>query len=325
VANVWIWNINRQDQKFFADELRAGRLRQGWGYDPRLDLRQIQARIRQGETLDEDETATWSRLSPMVDGVKPEDTVLVKNTPEFCFYTIVKVIGEYCFDNESELDDYRHYIPVNVLVEINRDNILIPGDLSNSVNRSQSPVNLSLRRAAEITEVLIGAQSQTVEQRRTAATFSDKIGKHSAKIIEAVERTIKELSPKEFEKLILTLFETMDFENPVWTAGPGENGADIVMSIAIPFFDEQKIVVQVKHHHNYGADNDLEPVNQLRRAFQYYNAIAGILVDSAQKLGSDLSAEIEKLRSEGKQIAVLYGHDLYRRILQILPATGASD
>ncbi len=108
---------------------------------------------------------------------------------------------------------------------------------------------------------------------------------------------------------------------PQITAGAGEHGADIVMEIAIPFFEDSKIVVQVKHRVSGVIDNDPTSIEQLRTAFIYYNAIAGLLITSAEQLGPLLLEPIEKLKSERRQIAVLYGRDLYRRVLQMLPST----
>lgn len=41
----WFWNIDRPMQSYFRSELDHGRLRQGWGYDQKLDLRKIKAKI----------------------------------------------------------------------------------------------------------------------------------------------------------------------------------------------------------------------------------------------------------------------------------------
>jgi hypothetical protein len=38
-----------------------GRLRQGWGYDDRLDLRLINQKDQQKQPLDEEESAAWNR------------------------------------------------------------------------------------------------------------------------------------------------------------------------------------------------------------------------------------------------------------------------
>lgn len=83
MANVWIWNIDSSQQRLFADELKAGRLRQGWGYADRLDLRLIQKRNQEKRALDEEESAAWTRLNVMIAdwGIKLGDIILVKNTP----------------------------------------------------------------------------------------------------------------------------------------------------------------------------------------------------------------------------------------------------
>jgi hypothetical protein len=88
------------------------------------------------------------------------------------------------------------------------------------------------------------------------------------------------------------------------------------MSVSAPFFDELSIVVQIKQH--FGTDNDTTSIHQLRRAFEYYKAVAGLLVTSADNIGEALQLEIEKLRTDGKTVAVLYGEELYRRLLRVI-------
>jgi hypothetical protein len=83
-----------------------------------------------------------------------------------------------------------------------------------------------------------------------------------------------------------------------------------------------KIVVQVKRH--LGEDNDTQSVDQLRRAFNHYNAIAGLLVTSAEKIGRELQDEVDKLRTEGRPVEVLHGAELYRSILHVV-ASQAGD
>ncbi|HWO35398.1 MAG TPA: hypothetical protein VNO32_41920, partial [Candidatus Acidoferrum sp.] len=56
----WFWNIDRPMQSYFRSELEQSRLRQGWGYNQKLDLRKIRAKIDTPKPLDEDEQGTWS-------------------------------------------------------------------------------------------------------------------------------------------------------------------------------------------------------------------------------------------------------------------------
>jgi hypothetical protein len=100
VPNVWIWNIAGDQQHFFADELKKGRLRQGWGYDDHLDLRLIKKKNDHNEPLDDEEKAAWDRLNVMLMdwGIKVGDVIVVKNTPTWGFYTLAKVTGGYQYD-----------------------------------------------------------------------------------------------------------------------------------------------------------------------------------------------------------------------------------
>jgi hypothetical protein len=59
-------NIDGSQQQFFADELKAGRLRQGSGYDDRLDLGLISKNSERKQALDEEESAAWTRLNVMI-------------------------------------------------------------------------------------------------------------------------------------------------------------------------------------------------------------------------------------------------------------------
>ena len=58
----------------------------------------------------------------------------------------------------------------------------------------------------------------------------------------------------------------------------------------------------------------------MRRAFDYYKAVAGLVVTSADKIGALLQDAIEQLKTEGKTVAVLHGEELYRRLLRTLPS-----
>jgi hypothetical protein len=239
MQNVIIWNIDRYNQQFFAEELKQGRLRQGWGYKDRLNLRRIERKNTNNKSLDEDEAAAWQRLSGLVEWITKGDIIVVKNTPTPGFYTLVEVIGDYQYDRRNTPGgDYGHFLGVKILREI--DKLSIPGDLRTSIDRSKWPVIVSIRRHDEILNLL----QQTVG----ALTLTVPWLPQSSNITAIVKDIISHLSPSEFEKLIKNLIEQMKFENTKLTAGPSEHGADVVMSVSTPFFDELIVVVQIKHH-----------------------------------------------------------------------------
>jgi hypothetical protein len=311
VPNVLIWNIDRDYQQFFADELKAGRLRQGWGRDDRLDLRFIQQKLNSGAALDEQEKEAWDRLNGMVRWIHPNDIILVKNTPSWGYYTLAKVVGNYDYD-QTPMGDYRHVLPVDTLRVVNKLSAPVSGDLRTSIDRAMWPITPAIKRHEEILDLL----NFSAEQLATPVKWHERMDAQSCSLVDFVKKNIiPKLAPKDFEELVKVLLQSRDFENIKVTAGPVENGADIVMSVTAPFFDDLPVVVQTKHH--YPVDDDTTSVNQLRRAFEFYRPrpIAGLLVTSAETIGPNLNAAVEKMKTDGNTVAVLHGEQLYRLIL----------
>ena len=193
----------------------------------------------------------------------------------------------------------------------------VNGALRTSIDRSMWPISLSIKRAAEILSLLdIDADSSNIP-----VTFISRVKNRSRTVVDIMREILKEIGPYEFEELIKKVLESQDFENVRWTSGAGEHGADFVISVTVPFVGDLNIVIQVKNH--YPEDNDTGSISQLRRAFEYYKAVAGLLVTSSIKLGQQLTESIEKLRTEGRTVAVLHGERLYWLILPVLAAEGS--
>ncbi len=82
------------------DELQAGRARIGWSYEDYLDLRLLLRKIKQGETLNEDEQAA-KRCLGFLTRVEVGDYLLYPNQPERGRFSVVQVTGEYDYSTES--------------------------------------------------------------------------------------------------------------------------------------------------------------------------------------------------------------------------------
>ena len=55
-------------------------------------------------------------------------------------------------------------------------------------------------------------------------------------------------------------------------------------------------------------DDDTTSVDQLRQAFDYYKAaVAGLVVTSAETIGPNLKAAVEKIKADGKMVTVVHG------------------
>lgn len=91
----WFWNIDVDSQNYFVKELDNNRLRQGWGYEPGLDLRILQGKVSTGTAFTPEEETAWSRCVPMLRDINRDDLIAVKNIPTSEYFTIIRVVGDY--------------------------------------------------------------------------------------------------------------------------------------------------------------------------------------------------------------------------------------
>ena len=147
----WAIRTDRENRKLLLEELRKGRPRQGWGYDPSQDLRLIQAEIVKGGPW-------WDRLSPVQkevlpqrrmlaaaeDSVQPHNWVVVPNLPDDGMLLIGEIAGEYYYEplklsDDTDVNglgqDYGHVLPFSVLTPkpINRYAGQVPAGLRGSL------------------------------------------------------------------------------------------------------------------------------------------------------------------------------------------------
>jgi Protein of unknown function DUF262. len=99
-------------------EIRAGRLRQGWGWDPDMDLQVVAERVLTREPLTDWQQQAWANrrmLTSLPDGIHIGDLVLVPHMPEHRRFSLVRVVGAYEFDGGQAFGDYGHILPVELL------------------------------------------------------------------------------------------------------------------------------------------------------------------------------------------------------------------
>jgi hypothetical protein len=111
--------------KFFDDELCQGRLRQGWGWDEKQDLRNF--------TMDEGA----GRNRSMFNNVKKGDILLVPHLPSYEDVEIVEATedwnSEYRFEIDNHLKDYGHIFPAKPLKSFDRSNQNVTGNLRSTL------------------------------------------------------------------------------------------------------------------------------------------------------------------------------------------------
>ncbi len=111
----YAFRINDSRAKELLDELKIGRLHQGWGYNPKLNLRERQ-------TASQDKGAR--KNYPIKDRVQKDDFLLVINMPDKNHVTLAQATKDfskgYMYDEQSleGVKDLGHIFPAKYLEEI---------------------------------------------------------------------------------------------------------------------------------------------------------------------------------------------------------------
>jgi hypothetical protein len=125
MTRYWALRTDQARRGFFWRELQEGRLRQGWGYRPDLDLENLARTRRAGGKLRPYQQASWRgnhKLNPTEPGsMQVGDIVVFVHLPSHGTWSIARVIGGYRFEISAEPNnvdgtpDYGHIRPVELL------------------------------------------------------------------------------------------------------------------------------------------------------------------------------------------------------------------
>lgn len=114
----WMMRTDRTSAGWLWSEVLAGRLRQGWGYQPKQDLVLLRHRREQGEPIDRDDEWAWPNrrmLADEPDGMQIGDLVLLPHLPQEWRWSIVTITGRYRYEIDAERGDFGHILPVEVV------------------------------------------------------------------------------------------------------------------------------------------------------------------------------------------------------------------
>lgn len=119
MTNYWAMRTSKRKVDFIFEELKKGRLRQGWGRSDDLNLNVIKELLAKGKSLNEDQKKVWSKqkkMHPEVDdGIQKGDYILLPNLPKIGQWSIAKVMGGYSFEIDPTSGNYGHILKVQLL------------------------------------------------------------------------------------------------------------------------------------------------------------------------------------------------------------------
>lgn len=147
--------------------------------------------------------------------------------------------------------------------------------------------------------------------------FKEKITRLEQSLADHLKDRLHEnLTPKTAERLVLEMLRS-DGLNVDWTAGPGEQGADLSTEALFGYGLSTNVAVQVKFHR--GTESELRGLEQIEQAFEERDADAGLLVTFADELSDEVEKRLKELQHEYREnVGILYGDHLYRRLSALI-------
>lgn len=304
-----IFRTDEDESVWLYDELRQGRLRQGWG-GPGFALKTVDGRRvekTQWEAIYEEE---WKKapslkrfaiLTQMLD-MQPGSVVVVPKMPEGGQFTIARVSGNYRFELGQGWKDYGHIVSVEpdsvrtFSYRADDDAYLVSGVFSRANHRAA----VSFCYNTEIVEA-----ARQLLQRKSNLTSKSHDELSGAVITEVFKEAAKLLADRvkswnanRFEKAVETAFRDQAFTIIDRRQPDGQGGdADLIVSpppSPYSLFLPAKIAVQVKW--KQGKDHDDEvAVRQIVKwaesaksdAAKYVISSASGFTDKAEKLAEE--------------------------------------
>jgi hypothetical protein len=304
--NYWAFRTNKHLGWMFDSELEEGRLRQGWGWDQKQDLRNLQ--------MDEGARRNLSMLR-----VKKGDVVVIPNLPSYGQITIAKATEDwetgYTFEvfkhEQKGINDYGHIFPAEKLFHINKNHDDVPAGIRQSLrnpSRFWSITHLGDALATLIDERPdLNKQPSNIESRldttiQNALSENFDSDKFKAEISDKINN---QFQSHEWEYALVEMFSKL-YPNYEVTREAGQkeknHGTDILMKMSSPIGIEHQygIAIQVKDYHGVVNTGGVE---QLKKAPKYWLERGIKIVDSIL-LMTNANAEsnirlLEDLEEEG--------------------------
>lgn len=323
----WGYRIAKERIPFFWDELRQGRLRQGWGADRGQNLRNL--------TVDRGAR----RNLRMFHEVKKGHILLVPRLPEWGRVAIVEATEDwdtgYVFahhqDNGDLGDIFGHIFPARFIKSFSREAGGVSGDIRSSLRNPGRFWNMdwlgpdieTLRDADEKAlhtpvspeENLESAVSEAFGRAFKEEVFGDAV----------YELLNQKFEGKGWETVLVQVFRALFPAYKVTSVGgrtEGEHGTDIRLSM--PSVDrrapEHVIAVQVK---DYSGTVGRHPIDQIEKATWWNKQDGFSLVDKVvvmTKAQRDQNASLEEYAQE-KGVRLMFAEDLKKLLVDYAKRT----
>ncbi len=230
--SYWVVRTDPTRAGYLGEEVRSGRMRQGWGNREDLNLEDLAERVRSGEDLSDEQSDAWRnrRLLPSEpDSVREGDIVLLPNLPKKGQWLVAEVADdEYRYEIPPGVGDYGHVRNVRLL---NPDSPVNPYDgavsarLRGTMRVRRRMWNIDRHEADFRTLLAALDEGRSVGRARSGEERLE--GAKEALKVHLWEQLDREFRGEEFEGPCGRLLDLL-YDGVERTAGSGERGADFV-------------------------------------------------------------------------------------------------
>lgn len=269
--NYWCYRIDTSRIKFFIDELHNGRLRQGWGWNEKQDLRDF--------TMDEGA----GRNRPMFNKVKRGDILLIPQLPKWGHIAIVEATEDwsqgYNFKIYEKYGDYGHIFPAKYLKSFTRYNENVTGNLRSTLKNPSRFWSIN-HYSNDVDFLLNITQDELVKRQDHYSRLTSIVGDVFNEYFDKqnfenklYNKFIEQFTREEWEFALLNgLKELFPFYQVERVGGKEEkkHGTDILIRLPSLLTDyEYAIAIQIKDYH--GAVGE-EVIAQINKADKYWES-----------------------------------------------------
>lgn len=303
----------------FLSWLKRGEGRFGWSYIESADLFKLKNKI---------ETFGWEALSPdekscyqsfLLD-IKDGDYVVYINVPEWGLCTTAQVTGPYRWAFDGPDFNHRFDVNPNSVFSFNRNDHRIHPALRARLRLQGRWWRIYL--PDEFLDLLESINDSNVVITESPATNLKFLSNEIQPFLLDITRRIHHTHPNyDLEKLVAEVFKNVPGVVDVKCQGGAyDHGADILVTynsgLPIPGLESQELlVIQVKSYD--GTHSDLSAIEDIRRAFDYYqDARIGLIVSTANNVSSEFEEALSRLAERGKPVAILVGQDVAAFLLR---------
>ena len=263
--NYWGYRINKNKIDFFRSELEQGRLRQGWGWDPKQCL----------NNLEMDRGA--KRNLPIFNKVKKGDILLIPRLPTWNEVAVVEATEDfdkgYRYEIDQNLGDYGHIFPAKLIKQFVRKNesrFWSVGHCADAIELVIAKEDSELRNEVSFTDRFHSILTDSLSNSFDTERFSNEV----------YDRLNANLSNEEWEYALVEGLKKI-YPAPVVVERTGgvlekQHGTDILIKFPGLSDFQYAIAIQVKDYSGYMSGY---AVKQISKADDYWKNEGLVLID----------------------------------------------